>query len=543
VIHHWDFESVYQLSLRAEQEFLANPRRFIYAFLTLSDQDGPFSFLPKAKDNRLGMSEAIQLGNHAYVPDRHQGKGVSAHYVLQNALKWLQESSVQPFFLWVHLMDIHDLTFTSFDMNNQRLLQNEIQDLIQFDAQISESKSHNGSREYAFAMRYVDNQLRWFLQSLKHFSWFQDTLMTITADHGHHQAYWPERFHPDIDEFYDELFHVPLLFVHNSIPPQENSELVSSLDIAPSILEFAGLDKPGSFQGRSLMSVHEQRAHLVMEHAGRGPGNLYYQSFQVSVRSDRWKVVYEHSPLADESTVQLQAIFDLNEDPLEIRNLAHAVSMDSELEDLTSIARRRLGEIARQFVSVHPSPPKLPGLSDAHVMSVKMDEVSFLRSILKEQSQELAEKNQECRQFWEASMDRLQLIQRQSAELVAKSKECQTLYEICEERLKLLQPLDELAKRQALELAAKDHECQTLYEICEERLRLIQPLDELAKRQALELAAKTQECQMLYDTCEERLRLIQILDNSTKDSAQLFHAIKEPSEGSTLQRVFRRLFH
>ncbi|MEM6689735.1 MAG: sulfatase-like hydrolase/transferase [Planctomycetota bacterium] len=86
----------------------------------------------------------------------------------------------------------------------------------------------------------------------------ENTVIIFTSDHGlfsGQQGLGGKAF------CYEQTTHVPLMIYHPHIPDSargnRSSQLVQSIDIAPTILDFAGVDLPASFQGRSLRRLIE----------------------------------------------------------------------------------------------------------------------------------------------------------------------------------------------------------------------------------------------------------------------------------------------
>ena len=98
--------------------------------------------------------------------------------------------------------------------------------------------------------------------------------------------------------------------------------LCQQFDIGPTILELAGVDVPKTLEARSVLPAlmgdpWTPREFVYAEH-GRD-GILQETEFMSMVRSQDWKLVH----FVGESDGQL---FDLNNDPNEVRNLWHDAS-------------------------------------------------------------------------------------------------------------------------------------------------------------------------------------------------------------------------
>ena len=86
---------------------------------------------------------------------------------------------------------------------------------------------------------------------------------------GHQVPHFPVRdsiSHPD--DFFDELYHVPLFF---KTPHESNrviNKLTSGIDIAPTILELVDIKINKNFKGKNILADHK-REYVLMENQGR----------------------------------------------------------------------------------------------------------------------------------------------------------------------------------------------------------------------------------------------------------------------------------
>lgn len=125
--------------------------------------------------------------------------------------------------------------------------------------------------------------------------------------------------------FYEGLVRVPLIF---SWPQQfkvniQSNALLELTDLAPTLLELAGLEVPPQMPGRSLLPLlegrtkpHVHREFVRSEYYGalKSNGALgRVASHGTMLRSDRYKLVNYHGQ-------ELGELFDLEEDPWEFDN-------------------------------------------------------------------------------------------------------------------------------------------------------------------------------------------------------------------------------
>jgi arylsulfatase A-like enzyme len=119
---------------------------------------------------------------------------------------------------------------------------------------------------YDAEIRYMDYLLADLIESLKKTGLYDDTLLIITADHGEHLGEHGLSNHSF--SLFDELLNVPLIVKwpgdhhvgDRTLPGSVSNNLVSLIDIAPTICEWLGTDIPSEMQGRALTADHTHDA-------------------------------------------------------------------------------------------------------------------------------------------------------------------------------------------------------------------------------------------------------------------------------------------
>ena len=133
-------------------------------------------------------------------------------------------------------------------------------------------------------------------------------------------------FHPDHGEAlgmhrcyqkmtcYEECIHLPLIVRLPNAAPGRRAVLTSHVDVAPTLLDCAGLAPPGNAQGVSLAPLVDDPAARFDRDAVfcEYSGNVGWNYFQRSVVAERWK--YIDNPGVD------RELYDLVEDPYEMHN-------------------------------------------------------------------------------------------------------------------------------------------------------------------------------------------------------------------------------
>jgi arylsulfatase A-like enzyme/Tfp pilus assembly protein PilF len=152
--------------------------------------------------------------------------------VVARALQWLKTPRRKPFFLWVHLYDAHD----------------------PYEPPEPYATRYKKS-PYDGEVAYVDASVGKLLAALRARGLYNDALIAVMADHGEALGEHGERSHGIF--LYDETIHVPLLFkLPGAHPGAKRVQTCAGLvDVAPTILDAAGLRIPQAVQGQSLLSL------------------------------------------------------------------------------------------------------------------------------------------------------------------------------------------------------------------------------------------------------------------------------------------------
>jgi arylsulfatase A-like enzyme len=231
-----------------------------------------------------------------------------AEVVSARAREWLGSADgKRPFFLFVHFMDPHDPYFVH-PFNGEGYarvaLPNPPPEMADKLRQL-----------YDGGITYLDAHLGTFLAELKRRGLYDSTMVVLTADHGEefheHGGWWHGT------TLYDEQTHVPLL-----VKPARArgahvvEDLVTSLDIAPSILAAATVTIPDVMQGHPLplaAGVPTGRDSVFSEEDFEG-------NVLSAVRTRDWKFMTANAD--NPRGLPREALFDIGKDPQELANVA-----------------------------------------------------------------------------------------------------------------------------------------------------------------------------------------------------------------------------
>lgn len=196
---------------------------------------------------------------------------------------------------------------------------------------------------YDAEIKYMDTLLSDLFQYLKQKGMFEETMIIVTSDHGEHFGEHGLAYHKFA--LSEELINVPLVVKYpNSDTTDVSDELVSLVDLAPTIADVAGIELQSKVDGRSLLSDDEPEA--VFAETGRpntsqrtrmlqhGSEETFDQ-FDKGLQAIRTR---DHKLICDSKGGS--TLYDISNEEVEI--------VDA---DLTSYLQQRLGETLEELPS------------------------------------------------------------------------------------------------------------------------------------------------------------------------------------------------
>ncbi len=240
----------------------------------------------------------------------------SGRKTTKRALKWLNDRSDRPFFLWVHYFDPHWPYSPPEEFRNRFRDTSRLAEYLE-SLGVSKNRSRNILRinnAYDAEIRYTDEAVGRLLDRLQQMKIWDDLVVVLTADHGEGMGQHDWVYHGKI---YNEQLRIPLLIKLPGMRESRRIRRVTSLvDLLPILSSATGLPiqeiDHDQFQGIDVLSPKVQRTRIYAERVHR-KDPAWGQGRRFALMSADWK--YLHSP--DEVDV----LYDLGEDPHETRNV------------------------------------------------------------------------------------------------------------------------------------------------------------------------------------------------------------------------------
>ncbi|UCH35527.1 MAG: sulfatase [Armatimonadota bacterium] len=194
--------------------------------------------------------------------------------------------------------------------------------------------------EYIVAMydgeiRYADDGVGELLAALDDTADADDTLVLVFSDHGenmyHHDVFF------DHHGLYEGVIHCPLVvrWPGRVAAGTRVPHLVQHTDLAPTLLDAAGVEIPQAIEGRSLVPLITAESHAPL-HDRLITQECTWQA-KWALRTDEYKLILSREQGRDLHDKPPRELYHLAADPGELTNLAErqpdvVAAMESELE-------------------------------------------------------------------------------------------------------------------------------------------------------------------------------------------------------------------
>jgi arylsulfatase A-like enzyme len=198
-------------------------------------------------------------------------------------------------------------------------------------------------KDYLACVASVDENIGRVLEYLEKRKMLDNTLIVYTSDQGFflgEHGWYDKRF------MYEESMGTPLVMRY----PQRmagdlvSDELVLNLDIAPTILELAGVDVPEEMQGRSLLPLmsstpDKEWRKSVYYHYYEFPYGWHNVKKHYGIRTQRYKLIHFYDD------INAWELYDLEEDPNEMKNLIG----DADRKNLIDSLKQQLAALRQEY--------------------------------------------------------------------------------------------------------------------------------------------------------------------------------------------------
>ncbi len=302
---------------------------------------------------------------------------------MPEVLRFVEENRDRKFFVFLYTTDTH-YPFLHAHERTYRYGKYASDFDFTLDAihAVREGKLRPSADDLAHAMALYDEGLFWadadlspLFRYLKQTGLSEKTILVFNADHG-------EEFdeHGVISHgqtYYDAVVRTPLVIAAPKVPAAGSAvtELVQNLDIAPTLLEMVGVERPPGWSGRSLawaLAGKPSPAASPPPAFSEGAWTFWIGSV---LQGDRKFILV---------TPQDRMLFDLAKDPGEKKNLAMEESGRDPVRTLYHVLMKHLGGPSGQMAAGGQAPSYETWMQQVmghYGLSEESDVVKELRSL------------------------------------------------------------------------------------------------------------------------------------------------------------------
>lgn len=266
---------------------------------------------------------------------------VPADELTDRAIDRCREMTEGPRFLWIHYMDVHhpylppeehQLAFREEPISERRA--------VKLRRKMLESPAAITDQELADLIDLYDGEIRFFDTEVKRLvgeiraEWDSEPLIAFTSDHGDEFLDHGQFSH--YKTLYDELLHVPV-FINDGESSGSYEDIVELIDLPPTILEYADVDVPDSYEGVSLRTVIDGTENEKQYAICDGEDTYSY-------RDDHWKLIERPDDVE---------LYDIRTDPDEQENVSQDhPDVVEELSGIVDSYRQKAAKTDEQLDSV-----------------------------------------------------------------------------------------------------------------------------------------------------------------------------------------------
>jgi arylsulfatase A-like enzyme len=281
-------------------------------------------FATHAVTSHLYVSSVYGLDDGFESLDFHQDR--KATDVANRGMDLLDRFGDRPFFLFVHLYDPHwhydppPEALAPFAKPYAGTLTGLWGDFSKRDRKsVTAADLEHLLALYDGEIRYADSEVGRLLDHLTARGLDKNTLVLVTSDHGEEfleHGSWEHQ-----KTLYEEVIRVPLVVRAPGLAPRRERAQTSLLDVAPTLLAWAGVAAPASFTGRSLLAplaAAERETYGETDHTIDRTHKLFLRGGQ-----GRWKSVLSLDALGKTAAEEW---YDLAQDPGEHKSAPPAAT-------------------------------------------------------------------------------------------------------------------------------------------------------------------------------------------------------------------------
>lgn len=310
------------------------------------------------------VSNVLELVSHPFEGTLYDAEGKEipfsgvyrTDFLTQRAVRFLKEVGKDPFLLVISHLEPHQQNDWNRYVAPEGYAQRYADPWVPEDLRPLPGDWFSQLPDYYGCVARLDENLATILQTLAETGRLENTIIVFVSDHGCH-------FRTRNGEYkrspHESSIRIPLVMAGPGLPrAQVVPEVVSLVDIAPTLLELAGIPVPAEMQGRSLLPLMRREVASWREEAfvqisesmvARALRTERYTYCAVALDKHGW-----NDPHSDRYTEWY--LYDLYTDPHQLVNLAGKRQVEPIAEQLRARLRDRIREVEGMDVQIAPYP-------------------------------------------------------------------------------------------------------------------------------------------------------------------------------------------
>jgi len=325
---------------------------------------------PVAPEHRGGFLDLWEAANtlehtsHAYEGSLYDAAGKAMpfsgvyrdQFLTQRGVDFLRNRAKPPFLLVMSYLNTHHQNDSDLYVPPKELAGKYKDFFVPQDLRPLPGSWPSQLSDYYGCVASIDNSVGTLVGALRRQGFLDNTIVMFTSDHGCH-------FKTRNTEYkrspHDSSIHVPLILAGPRFSGgREVSELVSHVDMTPSLLEACGAPVPPTMQGRSFLPLAEGRRD-----GWRDEVYIHMSEFMTGriLRTPRWTYAvaapkrpgWRGAPEADLYAEYM--MYDNAADPWQHTNVAGYAETAAASKELRARLLARIAEAGGKAPSIEPS--------------------------------------------------------------------------------------------------------------------------------------------------------------------------------------------
>lgn len=313
-------------------------------------------------DGLWQASNVLEFTSHAYEGDLFDNRGEPIHFsgiyrtdFMTGLAQRFLRTAKSPFFLTLSYLEVHHQNDIDAYVPPKEFAGRYKNPFVPQDLRPLPGSWPSQLSDYFGCVAKMDETVGTIRKTLVETGLDRNTILVFTSDHACHFKTRNAEYKRSPHE---SSIHIPLIVEGPGFNRSRVvSELVSQVDLAPSLLDAAGLPVPAGMQGRSILPLADGRpgdwgneAYFEMSEfvTGRGLRTPQYTYAAAPKRRD-WKAV----PRSDEYIEYM--LYDLYADPFQHVNLAGRREYAEVSEQLRGRLAARIFEAGGAKANVEPA--------------------------------------------------------------------------------------------------------------------------------------------------------------------------------------------